>query len=40
MGLGRVEDAWTKFCCKAGVLKVSRKWERCILGFYGFGKGL
>ena len=27
-------------CCKAGMSKVSRKWERCILGFYGFGKGL
>ena len=25
---------------KAGLRKVSSKWERCILGVYGFGKGL
>ena len=37
MGLGRVEDAWIKCLRQGRFVKLSSKWERCIVGIYGFG---
>ena len=39
MGLGNVEDAWTKCLPLGRFVKISSKWEKCILGVYGLGKG-
>ena len=41
MGLGRVEDAWTKCLLKKVCVKyLTNGKDLCILGIYGFVKGI
>ena len=40
VGIGRVEGALMKCVLCGSVCKVPSEWESCILGIYGFGKGV